>query len=223
MYIIIGGGGKVGEVLARQLLDLGHEVVTIELKQSVADAMAGKLRGRFMVVQGDCCDTTTMEEAGIRDADAFIAVCGHDDVNLVACEIVRALYHPGRIIARINNPRNERIFSKMGIEAISSTTVVARMIAEEALGAQMRTVISLRNGEMSLFEMEIPSSASLRDSGGVRVRDVELPDQALIVASAHGEDYGVVTPSTLLAPGDMVLVCAKASKEPAVRQALLEL
>lgn len=223
MYVIIGGGGKIGEVLARQLLAAGHEVVVVEQNAATANELAATLRGRSMVLQGDCCDSVVMEDAGMADADIFVVVTGHDDDNLVACEIARALYNPSRIIARVNNPKNERIFSKLGIEAISSTTVIAQMIEEEAMSAHMRTVMSLKNGDFSMMEIEIPQSASLKAAGGARVSELELPASTILVAVSHGESFDVVNGSTVLMPGDSVLLCTKSGGEAAVRRVLLDL
>ena len=223
MYIIIGGGGKVGEVLAQQMIKAGHEVVVVEQDEETADVLASELRGRSMVIHGDACDSSVMEDAGMRDADIFVALMGHDDDNLVACEIARTLFNPPRIIARVNNPRNERIFYKLGIEAISSTTVIARMIEEEALSPKMRTVMSLRHGEFSMMEIEIPQSTTLKAEGGVRVSDLTLPPSTILVAMSVGEEFDVVNGSTVLVPGASVLVCTKSAHEDEVRKLLLDL
>ena len=223
MYIIIGGGGKVGEVLAQQLLVAGHEVVVVEQDGNTANELAATLRGRSMVLMGDCCDSNVMQEAGMADADIFVVVTGHDDANLVACEIAHALYNPSRIIARGNNPKNERSFSKLGIEAISSTTVIAQMIEEEAMSSHMRTVMSLKNGDFSMMEVEIPTSTTLRAEGGVRVSDVTLPPSTILVAVSRGDTFDTVNGSTVLEPGDSVLVCTKTGNEADVRRVLLEL
>jgi trk system potassium uptake protein TrkA len=61
----------------------------------------------------------------------FVATTGADDVNLVSCEIASLIHDIPRVIARVNNPKNERIFHKMGIEAVSSTTIIAQLIERE--------------------------------------------------------------------------------------------
>ena len=223
MYIVIGGGGKIGETLARQLLSVGHEVVVIEQDPALAESLSRQFSGRYMIVEGDCCDAGAMAEAGMADADIFVVVTGHDDDNLVACEVARTLYRPARIIARVNNPKNERIFQKLDIEAISSTTVIARMIEEEAMSTQMRTVMSLRKGEFKMIEVELPRSTALRASGGVRVSDVTLPASTILVAIIHEGEFDVVGPSSVLQAGDTVLVCTKSSLEGEVRHVLLDL
>ncbi len=120
MFIIIGGGGKVGYYLTQALLEQGHEVVLIEQAPRKAAALTEKLGN--VVMEGDAADATTLENAGIVRADIVIAVTGHDEDNLVICQMAKRKFKVGRTIARINNPKNERIFERLGIDTTVSTT-----------------------------------------------------------------------------------------------------
>ena len=133
MYIVITGGGKVGEYLATVLLRSGNEVVVIEQDVKVADRLSMILTGRYMIIRGDGCDSRFQEDAGIRKADVFVAATGKDDNNLVACEIASRIYNVPRCIARVNAPKNQRIFRALDIESISSTEMIANLIEEETL------------------------------------------------------------------------------------------
>ena len=136
MYIVIVGGGKVGSYLANVLLASGNEVAVIEERPENADLLSVTFEGSYLVINGDCCNSRFQEDAGIRRADAFVASTGQDDSNLVACEIASRVFHVPRCIARVNNPKNLRIFREVGIECVSSTTLIANLIEEEA---QFRT------------------------------------------------------------------------------------
>ena len=224
MYVIIGGGGKVGEALAQKMLKAGHEVVVIEKDEETADFLSRELRGRSMTILGDACDF--LGHGGRRACATRTSSSwswGMDEDNLAACEIANTLFKPPRIIARVNNPRNERIFYKLGIEAISSTTVIARMIEEEAMSSTMRTVMSLKHGEFSMMEIEIPRSASLKAEGGVRVSDLSPAGLDILVAVSSGDNFDIVNGSTVLLPGDTVLVCSRSENEVEVRRILLDL
>ena len=94
------------------------------------------LQGRYLVIHGDGCDSKYQEDAGIRRADVFVATTGQDDDNLVSCEIAQRVFNVPRCIARVNNPKNLRIFREVGIESVSSTTLIANLIeARDAAGA----------------------------------------------------------------------------------------
>ena len=116
MYIVIMGGGKVGEYLASVLLGKGHEVAVLESDRDTADHLSVELQGEYLIINGDGCDSDFQEDAGIRKADVFVAVTGRDDDNLVACEIATRVFNVNRCIARVNNPKNLRIFREAGIE-----------------------------------------------------------------------------------------------------------
>ena len=223
MYIVIGGGGKVGEALARRLLASGNEVAIIEESPDRATRLANSLSGRLMVVCGNCCDSVYLSESGIGHADIFCTVTGQDDDNLAACEVARALFKVPRCISRVNNPRNERIFNSLGIQAISSTAVIAQIIAERATSTQTRTAVTLRHGEYTIMEVVIPDSSELKAEGGLHAFDIDLPSSAIIVAVLHGEQFESVDSQTVLHAGDAVLLLVRSEEADAARIALIDL
>lgn len=153
MYVVIAGGGKVGEYLATVLLESGNDVAIIEQDLETADRLSIVLEGRYLVIHGDGCDSKYQEDAGIRRADVFVAATGQDDNNLVSCEIAQRVFLVPRCIARVNNPRNSRIFREIGVESVSSTTLIAGLIEEEALMGSMSVVTSLTHGNVILAEV----------------------------------------------------------------------
>ncbi len=221
MYICIGGGGKVSESLGTTLLSKGHEVVIIEKNPTVAERLAETLSGRFMVLQGDVCDLNVLKDAGVEHADIYVAATGQDDDNLVSCETVQVIFHTPRVIARVNNPKNERIFRKLGIEGISVTSIISGLIEKEAVSGELRMVMSLRQGDLIMMEIELPQVHGSGDESAVRVADIELPPSTVLVSVARGETLDTVNGNTLLYPGDVVVACVKSDYEEAARQALI--
>ena len=84
MYIVIAGGGKIGEYLAGTMLRAGNEVAIIERDAETADYLASALTGQYLVVNGDGCMSRYQEDADVRKADVFVAASGQDDTNLMA-------------------------------------------------------------------------------------------------------------------------------------------
>ena len=219
MYVVIAGGGKVGSYLAQVMLSSGNEVAIIEQTLSAADRLSVQLEGSYLVINGDCCDSRFQEDAGIRRADAFVASTGQDDSNLVACEIAQRVFHVPRCIARVNNPKNLRIFREVGIECVSSTTLIANLIEEETLSGSMSVISALSHGNVRLQEVSIGRFRHGSDEEGVQVADVPLPLGALVVAVSSKGDVEVANEDTLLHPGDTAIVAAVNDVFDEVREA----
>lgn len=208
MYVVIAGAGKVGEYLASLLLKSGNEVAVIERDLMVADRLSVVFQGRYLVINGDGCDSKYQEDAGIRKADVFVAATGQDDNNLVACEIAQRVFFVPRCVARVNNPRNMRIFQELGIETVSSTTLIANLIEEETMTGSMSAMSSLTSGNVGLIEITMPRMKHYAADEGITISEIPLPAESLIVAVSSGEDVSVASPDMVLYPGDKVIVAA---------------
>lgn len=206
MYVIIAGGGKVGEHLANILLASGNEVAIIEQDIDVADRLSMLLQGRYLIIHGDGCDSRSQEDAGIRNADVFVATTGQDDNNLVSCEIASRIYGVPRSIARVNAPKNQRIFKALGIECISSTEMIAHLIEEETLMGVANVTTSLSHGNITLVEIDIGRFKNNDPEKGVAPEDIDMPLESIIVAISNGEDMDVVSEQSRIYPGDIVVI-----------------
>ena len=136
MYVLIAGGGKVGANLARSLLRAGHEVTLIEQRPYRFD----KLEAEFehQVIRGDATELFVLERAGIkRPPDLLVAATGDDEDNIVICQLAREKYGVEKVIARINDPRNQPYFDLLGISPTVSATGVDHG-ADRARGARAR-------------------------------------------------------------------------------------
>ena len=208
MYIIIVGGGKVGEYLASVLLQRGNSVALIESSAKDADRLSTTLPGDALVICGDGCDFKYQDDAGIRRADVFVASTGQDDTNLVACEIAKRISGVPRCIARVNNPKNIRIFRELGIETVSSTTLIASMIEEEALMGGVNVVTELAREDIALSQLVVPRMRNRSNEAGIRLSELSLPDGCVLVAVSTKRGMIVATRDVALRPGDRVIIAA---------------
>lgn len=219
MYIVINGGGKVGSYLARTMLRAGHDVALIEKRAEIVERLIGELPSRVLLIHGDGCDATFQEDAGAGRADVFVAATGEDDDNLVACQLAKVAFGLPRTIARVNNPKNEHIFNALGIEAISSTTIISRMIEEEATVGDIRTLIALRKGNMAIVEIELPTDRCVVCDKAVS--ELDLPPACVLMAIVRGDDEVItVHGDTLLKPGDQIIAFTAVEHERALKKAL---
>jgi trk system potassium uptake protein TrkA len=219
VYIVINGGGKVASHLAQLMVEHGHDVAIIERRDEIVERLVAELPDELLVIHGDGCDSTYQEDAGVARADVFVASTGDDDDNLVACQLAKVAFGVPRAVARVNNPKNERIFNALGIEAISSTTIIARMIEEEATVGDLRTLINLRQGNMAIVEIELPTDRCVVCNK--KVAELPLPVDCVLVALVRGEDDVVtVHGDTELMPGDVVIAFTAVEHEKALKKAL---
>lgn len=208
MYCVIVGGGKIGEYLARTLLGEGNQVALIEEDFHVATHLSETLEGPALVIHGDGCEVARQKDAGVPQADIFVATTGQDEDNLASCEIASRVFGISRALARVNDPKNLRIFRRLGIESISSTALIARMIQEEATLGSMSVAVTLTNDQVGLIDIKVPPMRHHNNDEGVLAFDLEFQDGIRIVAVSHNDDIQVVRSSTRIFPGDQVIVAA---------------
>jgi trk system potassium uptake protein TrkA len=216
MYVIISGGGKVGFFLAQELLEANNEVLVIERDANRVAQIAVQLGSS--VIQGDGCEATTLDSAGVARADLVAAVTGDDEDNLVVCEIARRRGVP-RTIARINNPKNELLFKRRGIETtISATQAVLAQIEQELPTHEMIPLLQLHSG-LELVEVRLPDTSPV---AGRSVREVLLPPESLIsLVVDPGGVPRIPSGDTRLNAGDALVIVTRNECIDLVREALI--
>lgn len=223
MYIVIIGGGKVGTYLASFLLNDGNQVVLIEANERRAQILSEVIQGSFLVICGDGCEVSRQVDAGVDRADIVVAATGHDEDNLAACEIANRVFHVQRCIARVNNPKNLRIFRRLGIESVSSTVLIAHMIQEEAMLGSMSVAADMTSDDLALLDIKVPGMQYYDNIEGIRALDVEFEDGIRMVAVNHDGEIEVVGSETMIHPGDEVIVAADTDKLDRAREIIRSL
>ena len=138
----------------------------------------------------------------------FVAATGQDEDNLAACEIATRVFDVPRSIARVNSPKNLRIFRRLGIESISSTALIAHMIEEEAMMGSMSAAVTLTSDQIALTEIKVPNMRFHDNYHGIRALDLEFGEGVRLVAVSHADEVEVVGSETRILPGDQVIVAA---------------
>ncbi len=217
MFIIVAGAGKVGYHLARALV-ADHEVLILELDQARVDFVAEEL-GSDVIMQGDACDAATMERAGMERADLVAAVTGDDEDNLTVCQIAKAKFSVPRAVARINNPQNETLFRKLGIDStVSATNLIMAHIEQELPWRGLIPLVTLRGRSLEVVEVRVPSEARIV---GHKVSDALLPQGSLISLIIDPEgNPKVPTGETTIHADDILLAVTNVEAEEALRNAL---
>lgn len=215
MYIIIVGGGKIGFGAARDLIAAGREVCVVERDPHAARAVAAEL-GEVALL-GDGTEVHVQRAAGMARADVVVAATGRDQANLAVCQVAQLRFDAPRVIARINDPRNERIFREVGIgHTISATrSIVAAIEHEVETGAA--SLLDLRCSSHALLEIEV-GPASPAD--GARIADLDLPpDSQIALIIPNGLPPRKPAPDDRAEAGDSMVAFAL----PRQQEALLSL
>ena len=177
MNIIIVGGGNVGYYLAERLSG-SHYVVLIEKEPTVGEKIAGKMNA--MVILGDGCDPDTLKKAGIKKADVVAAVTGNDVDNIIICQIAKDIYNVRRTVAIVNNPKNQIVFTKLGIDvAIDSTAIIAKIIEDEVGWEDFVNLFTFKKGNLSLVRVDLPEKSPVIN---IPIEELDLPNDSVIVA-----------------------------------------
>jgi trk system potassium uptake protein TrkA len=221
MYVIIVGGGKVGFYLAKELLEDGQEVLVIEKDEhGPRSAVIAEELGD-VVLKGDGCEATTLESAGTGRADMLIAVTGDDEDNLVACQVAKNRFGVKRTVARINNPKNEGIFRKLGIDVtVSATAAIMSQIEQELPSYRLVELLHLRgNTGFELVEIKIRPGAKVI---GQPAAEVLLPQGAMIALVVDPEGNPHLPGDAVLSPEDEVIAITRTTAADQLRRALSE-
>jgi len=218
MYVIVVGGGKVGYYLTKTLLNEGREVLLLEKDRRHATALMEELGEVVMV--GDGCEVRVMSEAGMGRAGAVVAVTGDDEDNLVICQMARRHFDVKRTITRVNDPRNEKIFRLLGIDAtVASTKIIYSLIEQEVDTGQVVPLTALKRGNIEIVEADLTEQSPVIN---LALKDVHLPGDSVIAVILRGEQIVLPSGTTRFEAGDSVIALTRPEDERALRELMAE-
>ncbi len=210
--IIVVGCGRVGSQLATMLSVEGHNVTVIDRDEGAFKRLGSTFNG--VTLRGLGFDEEVLEEAGIREADAFAAVTNLDNTNLMAAEVARKLFGVPHVVARLYNPIRERTYQQLGLDYVCGTTLVAESLVEKIKSGHGHHLTSL--GDVEIIEFKAGEAVE-----GKRVRDVEIRHGFRIATVLRAGRTVVPTEETVLHTGDVIVGAVKNEEFPRVT-ALME-
>lgn len=200
--MIIVGGGKLGKSLADILLDRKHQVSLIEKNIARCGRLADELDAEVFL--GDGSHVEILETAGAKDAHCVMAVTGSDQDNLVVAQIVKHHFHAGKVIARVNDPRNVNTFRVLGIEnTVCSTDVIASMIDQEADATNMHLLARINEGSADVCSINLPEHGAAL--AGRSLKEIDFPAGILIISIIRNGNLIVPSGATVFQDGDEVI------------------
>lgn len=216
MRVAIAGAGAVGRSIALELVESEHRVLLIERELTQIDPNAVP---DAEWVHADACELSSLEDAGIEGCDVVIAATGDDKVNLVVSLLAKTEFGVRRVVARVNDPRNEWLFGEnWGVDvAVSTPRLLAALVEEAVAVGDLVRLLTLRQGQANLVEVTLPDDTPL---AGRPVRSLTLPPDSALVTILRGGRVIVPQQDDALEPGDELLFVATAAVEQEIREAL---
>jgi trk system potassium uptake protein TrkA len=218
VFVVVVGGGKVGTSLARTLLDMRHELVIVEQNRRRFDGLEEEFGHRATL--GDATEMRVLEQAGVeRPPDILLAVTGDDEDNIVICQLARERYEVPKVIARVNDPRNQYIFDLLDIgPTVSATSMVLALIQHEVPEHELVQLLELRKENLEIVEVEIAPGAA---AAGKRIEQLQLPGTARLISVMRDGKAEIAVGGTELRGGDQVLAILEPGREDELRRLLL--
>jgi trk system potassium uptake protein TrkA len=219
MYIVIAGGGKVGANLAKSVLDLGHEVTLVEQRRERFELLEEEFEHHVQL--GDATELFVLERAGIaRPPDLVVAVTGDDEDNMIICQIARERYGVEKVIARVNDPRNQEQFDLLGISpTVSATSIILAMIEHEVPAHGLIHLLELRKENLEIVEVQLDADSPCI---GKEIGRIQLPTGSRLITVMREGKAQMADGGTQLQAGDQVLAVLEPGKEEELRRVLLK-
>jgi trk system potassium uptake protein TrkA len=207
--VVVAGGGSVGTAIATDLIDRHHDVILLEQVTATAERLKSLLPG-VNVMAADACEYACLAVADLRSADVVIAATGDDEDNLVVSWLAKQEFGVPRVIARINNSRNEWLFNeRWGVDVAVSTPALITSLVDEAVEVgSIVKLLDLAQGRMRLVEVTLAadSPAVARD---LTLDELRLADGVRVVAVVRSDQPLTPTPTMHFLEYDHVILLAR--------------
>jgi trk system potassium uptake protein len=217
--IVVAGAGNTGRHLANDLNERGHQVTVIEQDPAVVERAQVDAPGVSFVL-GDACEPWVLDKAEVRTSDVMVAATGDDEDNLVISLLSKQEYGVPHVVARVNHPKNEWLFTEAwGVDVPMSPPHVLTAIVEEAVTVgDLVRLLKLERGQVTLVEITLDETAPVV---GRPLYELRLPPDSAIVAILRRGHVVIPQPETQLVAGDEIMAIATQEAEESLRGALM--
>jgi len=199
--VAIAGAGKVGRSIAGELIENGSRVLLIERDPN---KIQGSLVPGADWLVADACELASLENANLSECDVVVAATGDDKVNLVVSLLAKTEFGVPRVVARVNHPNNEWLFTEAwGVDvAVSAPRLLTALVEEAVSVGDLVRLMRFMHGAASLVELTLTDASPVV---GARIGDIDLPREAALVTILRDQVVVLPTPDGTLEAGDEVL------------------
>ena len=197
MHFVIMGCGRVGVQLTGELARAGHSVAVIDKRPEAFDRLPPEFEAKVVVGLG--FDREVLETAGIKEADAFIAVSNGDNSNIVSARVAREHYNVPKVVARIYDPRRAEIYERLNIPTIASVRWAAKQIQHLLFHGREEMRDTLGGGSLLHLQVQVPEHLV-----GKKVSSVHAEGRVEAIGVDRGGSGFIPTPDSTFQQGDVV-------------------
>jgi trk system potassium uptake protein TrkA len=216
MRVAIAGAGAVGRSIAKELLENGHQVLLIDKDPA---AIKVNLLPTAQWLLADACEMSSLQEAELQTCQVMVASSGDDKVNLVVSLLAKTEFGVPRVVARVNHPNNEPLFTEAwGVDvAVSTPRLLCALVEEAVTVGDLVRLFSFKHGEANLVELTLPDDSPQL---GRRVGDVTWPPDTALVTIIRASRVIVPSADDPLEVGDELVFVAAADREGELEELL---
>lgn len=212
--VMILGASRISYYLAKRLIAGGNSVKIIDKDRERCRDFAEKLPAA-VIICGDGAEQELLLEEGIDSIDAFVALTGLDELNILI-SIFAQTHKVPKVIAKVNRNELSEMAEKLGLDSIvSPKKIVSNVLAryaralENSVGSNIETLYKLMNGSVEALEFNV--SADFKGAN-IPLKDLSLKPNTLIAGIIRGRSANIPTGGDVILPGDRVVVIVSGQK-----------
>ena len=207
--VMILGAGTVSTYLAQMLIGGNHSVKLIDNDEQICDAVCETLPSAATIICGNGMSQDLLVEEGILSTDAFVALTGKDEVNILMSFYAKSQRVP-KIITKVNKSELSSLAEELGLDSlISPKNIAANVIVKYAralqnsIGSQIETLYSLTDGKAEAIEFKVLSDFEFTH---IPLKDMKTHKNVLFAGITRGKEAFIPTGDDMILPGDKVTV-----------------
>ena len=203
--LMIVGGGRIAEMLARKMEGSVEQIKIIENKPDRCEYLAETLGNNAIVINGDGRNTDLLIEEDVKDYDAFVAVTSSSETNILACVAAKKMGVP-ETIAEVENIEYIKLAEGMGVDAVINKKLsTAGRIFRFTLSNKVRSIKCLNGSDAEVLEFIVNPDSSITKG---QIKDLHFPKEAIIGGIIRGNESFIANEYTVIKPYDRVVVFA---------------
>lgn len=214
-HVFLLGASRIAGYLSEDLIRSGNSVKIIEKDEKRCDDISARLGGGAVVIHGDGSQHEVLDEEGIASADAFVALTGMDEENLLLSYY--ALDHGvPKVVAKLNQDAYHELGEHLGIECtVSPKRITADVILQYAralqnsMGSRVETLYSLMNGTVEALEFAVSPEFEYT---GIPLKSLRIKPDILLAGIIRGSRNIIPGGDDIIEPDDRVIIIAAGRK-----------